>query len=621
MEQKLLNKIEAKDTNIRNLLKQQKFTIDYFQREYRWEERHITQLIDDLTGAFMKSYQENHEREEVGNYQNYYLGPVVFSNDDKGNKSIVDGQQRITSLTLMLIFLNHRQQNVESKVSIGELIYSERYGKKSFNMLDDDRKVCLAALFESGIYEPAIDEDETVKNLVERYGDIQNSFPDEIDDKALPYFIDWLTENVILVEIIAYSDDNAYLIFETMNDRGLNLTPTEMLKGYVLSKISDRKQRGEINNIWKKQIQRLHECDDKADLSFFPAWFRGKYAQTIRPGKAGSENQDFENVSPAFHRWFRDKHVDLFGLKTSQDFYSFFKTEFPFFVDVYMQIWDACHNFRKQLEHVFYMAQWGIAESLREPLLLAPINIGDRPEEILNKLNFTARYIETFTVRRSINYKSFGQTTIKYTMFNVIKAIRNCNLPKLGAVLAAEIDDMTERWEGIERFTLHGMNRKFIKHLLSRITSYVDKLAGKSMTYVNYQFPDGKPYEIEHIWADKFNEHRDEFDQENEFKEWRNSIGALLLLPQGTNQSFSSDKYEQKLKHYIKENSYAQTLHPIFYEKNPTFLNSRLVQALSFKAHPQFKSKDILERQALVQKICEQIWATDYFSEESHNLQ
>ena len=60
MEQKLLNKIEAKDSNIRNLLKQQKFTLDYFQREYRWEGRHIAQLIDDLSGAFLKSYQESY---------------------------------------------------------------------------------------------------------------------------------------------------------------------------------------------------------------------------------------------------------------------------------------------------------------------------------------------------------------------------------------------------------------------------------------------------------------------------------------------------------------------------------------------------------------------------------
>jgi phosphatidylserine/phosphatidylglycerophosphate/cardiolipin synthase-like enzyme len=58
--QKLLNKIEDKDTSIRNLLKQQNFTIEYLQREYRWEERHIIQLIDNLSVAFFKSFQKNH---------------------------------------------------------------------------------------------------------------------------------------------------------------------------------------------------------------------------------------------------------------------------------------------------------------------------------------------------------------------------------------------------------------------------------------------------------------------------------------------------------------------------------------------------------------------------------
>ena len=69
-----------------------------------------------------------------------------------------------------------------------------------------------------------------------RYDDIEKYFPDEIKGDSLPYFIDWLKYNVVFVEIVAYSDDNAYTIFETMNDRGLNLTPTEMLKGFILSK-------------------------------------------------------------------------------------------------------------------------------------------------------------------------------------------------------------------------------------------------------------------------------------------------------------------------------------------------------------------------------------------------
>src|ERR1043165_6913492 len=100
MNQQLKNKIEATDISINSLLKNQKFIIDYFQREYRWQEKHIKQLIEDLTTTFLKSYRETDKRSEVANYQGYYLGPVVFSvNTENGKFSIIDGQQRITSLT------------------------------------------------------------------------------------------------------------------------------------------------------------------------------------------------------------------------------------------------------------------------------------------------------------------------------------------------------------------------------------------------------------------------------------------------------------------------------------------------------------------------------------------
>ena len=159
----------------------------------------------------------------------------MFSvNPDDGKKSIIDGQQRITSISLLLIYLNHLQDENSQKVEISKLIFSEKYGEKSFNMTDETREPCLKALFESGEYKPTEEDDETVKNMVERYEDIVQTFPEELSKEALPYFIDWLIENVVIVEITAYSDENAYTIFETMNDRGLNLTPTEMLKGLSL---------------------------------------------------------------------------------------------------------------------------------------------------------------------------------------------------------------------------------------------------------------------------------------------------------------------------------------------------------------------------------------------------
>lgn len=611
----LKNKIEATDTSINKLLKDQKFYIDYFQREYRWQENHIKTLIEDLTNTFLLSFSEGDKRQAVANYQNYYLGPVVFSkNPDDGKKSIIDGQQRITSITLLLIYLNHLQKDIPEDFSkIIPMIYSDSYGDKSFNMTDEDREECLKGLFEEGEYSLKDEDNDTVKNIVRRYQDIAESFPEEIIEKALPHFIDWFTENVVIVQITAYSDENAYTIFETMNDRGLSLTSTEMLKGYVLSRISNRKQRNEINEVWKKQVQKLHAFSKNADQSFFQAWFRGKYAVTIRPGKAGSENQDFELIGTRFHNWFKENHEELFSLDSSEEFYDFFKEKFPFFVGLYLQIAKARQYYTDGIPHLNYINYWGIAESLQEPMLLSSLNFGDDKETIERKLDAVARFIETFTVRRSVNYKKFGQTAIKYSMFNIIKTIRNNAYSQLAQNLRQEVEEIPQNWEGVRQFRLHGMNRKFVKHLLSRISDHLDGLVGKDTGYGYYHHPKGRQFEIEHIWADKFGEHKDEFDQKTDFQIWRNSIGALLLLPQGTNQSFSSDCFEDKKEHYLKENTFAQTLHEKYYQKNPNFLRSPKVQELNFKAHNDFRKKDIEERTELVKRICEQIWSPDHF--------
>ena len=299
---------------------------------------------------------------------------------------------------------------------------------------------------------------------------------------------------MVIVEITAHSDENAYTIFETMNDRGLNLTQTEMLKGYVLSKITDKKQRTEINEIWKEQIQLLHESWESFDNTFFQAWFRSKYAVSIRPGKADSQNQDFELIGSQFHSWFKDNHKSLFGLRNADEFYTFFKNQFPFFVKCYLACYDAQWTYDKSVSHLRFINTWGIAESLQEPLLLASINYKDDEHSIKLKLDFVARYIETFTVRRSVNSRKFGHTTIKYTMFNLIKLIRNNTIDKLSENLTKEINQLPENWQGVDYLVLNQMNKRFFKHLLSRISSYVDSLVGKNTTYDTYHNPEGKHY-------------------------------------------------------------------------------------------------------------------------------
>lgn len=601
--------IDADDHTIFEVLNERKFTVDYFQREYSWAKSHIEQLVTDLTSTFLDVYTEGDPRTAVEHYNNYYLGPFVVSSKD-GTKSIIDGQQRLTSLTLFLIYINNRQKEFGGKETIEPLIFSEKYGQKSFNIQVEERKACLERLFLDGVYDVQADDDESTANMAKRYADIVESFPEEIDEAAFPYFIDWLKYNVILVEITAYSDDNAYTIFESMNDRGLNLTSTEMLKGYILSRFSEAKDRERANRFWKESIQDLHRYGKEEDQKFIQAWLRSQYADTIRQGKAGSSNEDFEKISTRFHGWFRD-NLPKMGLKADSpdEFRTLVHDRMKYYMRSYMDILDAQKTEKAGWEHVFYHHHWGIADSLSFPLMLAPLRITDSADVARDKINTVARFMETFAVRRAVNFRKFTSSSIRYTMYSLVKEIRGQDLDALRLLLKAKLAEMPETWDGVSSFRLHKQNRPFVKFLLSRITGYIEQQSGAPTSFSTYYASPGtKSFEVEHIWADKFNEHRDEFDQQHEFDNYRNRIGDLVLLPQGTNQSYGAKTYEAKVAHYLKENLLVKSLHPKTYENNPNFVGMAKRLGFKFRAHPTYTKADIDERQALVQSICETIW-------------
>ena len=211
-------------------------------------------MLDDLSGVFLKEYEPGIERGQVKNFPHYFLGSIIIS--QKGNEGfIVDGQQRLTSLTLLLLLLRNLQQGRPDAVNVDALILSEHYGKKDFNLDVDERRHCMEALYNGHSFD-ASDQSESVQNLYEQYTEMESDFPDELRDQTLPYFADWLIDNVHLVEIAAYTDEDAYTIFETMNDRGISLTPTEMLKGYLLANMEPH-LREEANGLWRTRIQNL----------------------------------------------------------------------------------------------------------------------------------------------------------------------------------------------------------------------------------------------------------------------------------------------------------------------------------------------------------------------------
>lgn len=608
------HKIDADAVNLLTLLSNQKFFIDYFQREYRWQEQHIKTLVDDLCEAFLNAYTEGDLATKVEGYPTYYLGPIVLSCDnDDAKLSIIDGQQRITSITLLLMYLDRLQkEKLEqgNQVPLMDMVYSAPYGDKSFNLSEDTRIACMNSLLETGDYNVTTMDDETVENMVERYHDIDSVFSDEIANKALRCFLYWLINKVVVVKITAYSDENAYAIFESMNDRGLNLTMPEMLKGFVLSRIGDKAKRNLLDGVWKDCMQRLHVIGDNADTAFFQALFRAKYARKIRQGKAGSKDEDFELIGSRFHSWFKDNYEDLMGLDSEEKLFTFFQVEMPFYVNWYLRVYEAKSAYCEDAPSLSAISIWGIADSLQEPLILAALNYGDDDATVLTKMNSVALFIESFTVRRAVNFRRFSHSSIKYTIFNAIKQIRNNTIDELDDNLIQLASKIDESWDGINEFYMHKMNKRFVKFFLSRVSSYVDELAGVDTTFFRYYYEPtkGKPFEIEHIWADKHSYHSAECPDEASFNWNRNRIGALVLLPNGKNQSYKDADYPKKLPHYIKENTLVASLNDQFYQKNPTFLNNPDVQDAGFKAHPAFNIVDIEERNELLRKLCQKIW-------------
>lgn len=610
---KIIDAVKADAKTVREILDKNKYEIDVFQREYAWERKQIEQLLADLEFKFLSHYDESHERKDVQNYPKYYLGSIIISLKDN-KRSIIDGQQRLTSITLLLIYLNNLQNSQSEKVQINDLIFSEKYSEKSYNLQIPDRKDCIDALYNGQDYDPS-GKGESVKNIVDRYQDIMESFSQELRGKSLPYFIDWLIDNVMFVEIKTYSDEDAYTIFETMNDRGLNLTSTEMLKGYLLSNVESPDKKLELNELWKKRISEIRAHDKEEDLEFFKAWLRSKYAETIRTGKKGAENEDFEKISTRFHSWVRDNKDNL-GLNRTSNFYDFINTQFNFYSNLYLKIYNASVKLQNELEHIFYIESRGFPASFYFPLIMSPIKVEDDSKTINKKMALVSRFLETFIVYRSVNYRTLGSSSIRYTMFSLVKEIRNKDVQELAEILKEKIKGFEENLEGVMKFSLHQQNKRLIQFLLARMTNHIEKKCGMPSNFEDYISKEiEKPFEIEHVWADKFDEHKDEFIQEREFEEYRNRIGALILIPEGFNQSYGDLPYEQKLAPYFGQNLLAKTLSTQCYENNPSFMKYKNESGIPFKSYEHFKKQDILERQKLYQKICEEIWDLKGFDE------
>ena len=592
---------------VHQLFTGRKYTLPYYQREYAWTKKNVCDLLDDLTSRFLDEFDETHPLNQVRKYKGYFLGPIITSRTD-GDSALVDGQQRLTTLTLLLINLNHRSKNESGIPNLEPYIFEEYFEDKTFNINVPERNGVMQALLRDNYFDPA-NPTASVRNINDRYKDIGDHLSEELIDNKLRYFINWLLHMVIVVEISTSDQDMALEAFETMNDRGMQLSNTDMLKSYLLSNIGDKQHIDKANQLWRERITELNDLYKNAGTDFLKVWLRSTYANTIRERKKGAIPGDFDIIGTAFHRWVRDNHKNI-GLHRSEDYQRFINKDFAIMSSRWKQYIKSCWRLIPGLESVFYNNNIGI--HIQDLPIMAAVTPDDDEAAFILKARLVASYLDLFVARRIVNYQNYGYSTITYGIFNLAKDIRNLDPDSLRDNLQQRVSDLPS-FDGTKYFGLYYRGDKRIRYLLARITSWIEQECGMENRFAEYvDRYRSDPYEIEHIWANKFEAHEKEFDNKHDFGNHRNKFGGLLLLPKSTNQCLGAKPYEEKLECYSKQNLLAKSLHDQAYAGNSKFYSFVNETGLSFKPYPNgFSKEDIDERQELYQQICERVWDPD----------
>lgn len=252
---------KAKDITIEDYLNYPKFIIPLFQREYVWGKEEIDDFWNDLI------------KEDSQFLGSFILKDENYDSDKKtGYLEIVDGQQRTISILLLLksisrnlsVLANSRttddEKNAEKQAEEIDRILSERDRSDLTKVLNyklelysDDANLAFKEVLEGNI---------VTNKEYKGFSDVQNKY-DELFEEYLSGYTN--PENKIsalvtlknkildikVIEVLVPTDDDAYIIFEAVNDRGADLGAAELLKNYLFSKSKDKDFQNEIHNEWK----------------------------------------------------------------------------------------------------------------------------------------------------------------------------------------------------------------------------------------------------------------------------------------------------------------------------------------------------------------------------------
>ena len=298
--------------NIEQVFSSTTYYIDFYQRQYKWNKDPVERLLDDIFYKFNQDYikvDKSISPDLAGERIGFYFLNTYVTNTIQTKTFLVDGQQRFTTLTLILIQLYQLGKTLNSELVdwIRERIYGTSGAKKNFWLQHQNHIPTMDGLL-NGIPFNEIPKSSgiTAENMIENTKFIKTWIESELKTlHQFETFVYYMLRNLEIVKLEVQQTD-VPMVFEVINDRGVRLKPHEILKGKLLGQVDKQElEQLELNKLWDTQINLVgvsNTSDNDPIDYFFETFIRSKIATT----RGTAEKYTFRN----YHRTLFTNEVE-----------------------------------------------------------------------------------------------------------------------------------------------------------------------------------------------------------------------------------------------------------------------------------------------------------------------
>ena len=511
------------------------FIVPQYQRPYVWQEENIQELIDDLYYAF-----ENKQNSE------YFLGALVLKRTTEKEfreYEILDGQQRLTTLCMMMAVIRDLIKKPQYKYTLSQMIYQEENellkvpsrNRIKYNTRDKVKDFVKDYIIANGstrkrdLVNYHEDTNISVSNMAKAISTMHTIFENK---ENLESFAVFLLNNVLFIYVSTDNTEDAFRLFTILNDRGIPLSNADILKSINIGEIGEE-DLDEYSKHWEYLEEKYHKGFDRF-LSF---------VRTIL-----LKNKPSSNLLDEYEKNIYQKNILKKGKNTID-----FLIELDGIYDKIIDLNDE--NLSNEYKNLVTIMKIGLHSDEWIPAVMSYF------------LKFEYYNLDKFI--KKLEYKFVGDlmsnvspSKRRENLNNIIKTIEIVNKENIDTLF--ENKELFDIDKNIFRNNINGevYGKKYTKYLLLKI-EYL--MSDNSVHLSNY-----KEISIEHVLPQnplKKSHWRRDFT-ENQRKNWTNKLSNLVLISNKKNVRLANLDFNKKKEEYLKHRMDVFNSSKIFLDKS-----------------------------------------------------